>query len=270
MPRCRPWLKAFLIAGLFLLGVIAVAAVMPALGRLLGRRASRVNEAIVMHWNRAACRVLNLRLQVRGQPDPKAGLVVANHISWLDIIALGSQRPCLFVAKEEVADWPVMGYLAQRIGTLFVRRGDTAQTAATAEAMVWRLRQGKRLMLFPEGTTTPGDWVLRFHGKLFQPAQLAGVSVQAVALRYEGDAKYRAPFIGDDELLPHLLDILKLERIDLCLCYCPALPAGTHRSELAAATRRQIVAALDPSAASAGPASRGASRHLNPSITAVS
>jgi 1-acyl-sn-glycerol-3-phosphate acyltransferase len=248
MQRCRPWLKGAGIAGLFLLGVIAVATVMPALRLILGRRANRLNEAIVLNWDRAACRLLNLRLHVTGEPAPDAKLLVANHISWLDIIALGAQRPCVFVAKEEVAGWPVMGYLARGIGTLFVRRGDAEQIAATAERMVWRLRQGQRLMLFPEGTTTTGDKVLRFHGRLFQPAALVGAGVQAVALRYEGEARQRAPFIGEDEFLPHLIDILKLDRIDLRLDYCPALPAGLDGSAMAAAARRQIAEILAPPA----------------------
>ncbi|HYE37391.1 lysophospholipid acyltransferase family protein [Methylocaldum sp.] len=246
MQRCRQWLKAALIAGMFLIGVATVGAVMPVLSRLLGRRAAAVNDAIVVNWNRAVCRILNLHVHIGGNPDPSARLVVANHISWLDIIALGAQGPCLFVAKREVADWPVMGYLAKGIGTLFIDRGDIAQTAAVAEQMAWQLRQGKRLVLFPEGTTTAGDRVLRFHGKLFHPAQLAGVRVQAVALRYGGAAKRCAPFVGEDEFLPHLIEILKLERIDLYLHYCCAVPSGVGRDELAQTTRKQIVAALDP------------------------
>ena len=245
MQRCRQWFKAALIAGMFLIGVVAVGVVMPVLRLLLEKRADRLNETIVVNWNRAVCRILNLRLHLHGRPDANARLVVANHISWLDIIALGTQGPCMFVAKREVADWQVMGYLAKGIGTLFVQRGDSSQTTAIAEQMTWQLRQGKRLALFPEGTTTTGNRVLRFHGKLFQPAQLAGVRVQAVALRYEGKARQHAPFVGDDEFLPHLFDILKLGRIDLHLHYCPAVPPGPGRNELAQTTRQQIVAALD-------------------------
>jgi 1-acyl-sn-glycerol-3-phosphate acyltransferase len=88
--------------------------------------------------------------------------------------------------------------------------------------------------------------VLRFHGRLFQPAQLAGVSVQAIALRYDGEGARFAPFIGEDEFLPHLLDIIKLESIELSLHYCPTLPAGLDRSEMAAASHAQIAEALDP------------------------
>jgi len=252
MQRCRQWFKALSIAAMFVAGVVAVSTVMPALRLLLGKRSAALNDAIVVGWNRTVCRILNLRLNVSGRPDANARLVVANHISWLDIIALGAQGPCVFVAKREVADWPVMGYLAKRTGTLFVQRGDAAQTAAVAERMAWQLRQGKRLVLFPEGTTTSGDRVLRFHGKLFHPAQLAGARVQAVALRYEGAAKPCAPFVGDDEFLPHLLEILKLGRIDLHVHYCPAVSPGPGRNELAQATRRQIADVLDTNHSSRG------------------
>lgn len=252
MGRCRSWLKALAIAAMFAAGIAAVSTLMPALRLLAGRRAAAFNDAIVVSWNRAVCRILNLHLHIRGRPDANARLVVANHVSWLDIIALGAQGPCLFVAKREVADWPIMGYLAKGIGTLFVQRGDAAQSAAVAEQMAWQLRQGKRLVLFPEGTTTTGDRVLRFHGKLFQAAQLAGARVQAVALRYHGEARECAPFVGEDEFLPHLLGILQLDRIDLHVHYCASVAPGPGRNELAQTTRRQIVAALETHSPSCG------------------
>lgn len=246
MGSCRRWYRGILIAGMFALGLLAVALVMPGLRRLSRRRAEDWCEAIVLAWNRAVCRILRLRLRITGRPDPAAGLTVANHVSWLDIIALGAQRPFRFVAKEEVARWPVMGYLARGIGTLFIRRGDAEQAAATGEAMTWLLRRGAHLLLFPEGTTTRGEQVLRFHGKLFLPAQLAGANVQAVALRYRGEAAGLAPFVDDDAFLPHLLRMLALPCIELELHYCPSLPVGLRRDQLARASRLQIAEWLYP------------------------
>lgn len=256
MTLCRLWFRGALIAGLFLLGLLAVAVVMPGLRRYFERSAQSWCDALVMRWNRTACRILNLRIHVTGRADPAAGLTVANHISWLDIIAIGAQRPYLFVAKEEVAEWPVMGTLAKGIGTLFVRRGDAEQSAATGETMTWLLRRGVHLMLFPEGTTTRGDQVLRFHGKLFQPAQLAGAVVQAVALRYSGPATELAPFVGDDAFLTHLPAILKLQRIDLHLHYCPSLPNHLRRDQLAKTTRLQIGEYLFPDTRRSSPPPR--------------
>lgn len=240
----RLWYKSILIVAMFLYGMIAVATIMPLLGVLLGRRAGAICDRIRLNWNRTVCRILNVRLQIHGELGEQTRLLVANHISWLDIIALGAHRSVIFVAKQEVAAWPVLGYLAKRTGTLFVRRGDARQTAAIAEQMAWKLRQGKRIVLFPEGTTTTGERVLRFHSRLFQPAQLAQVQVQAVAIEYRGEARAIAPFVGEDEFLPHLLRLLKHEPIDIHLHYCLPLSASLHRDVLAQTTRQQIVSAI--------------------------
>ncbi len=244
--RFKPWLKAALISLMFLWGLLATGLLWPLLELMLGRKAAFPQELIRRNWCVAVCRILNVQVEAIGQPSPQTRLWVANHISWLDIIALGARHPLLFVAKEEVADWPVMGYLARRLGTLFVRRGDSGQTAAIAEQMAWQLRQGRQLMLFPEGTTTNGERVLRFHAKLLHPAQLAQSQVQAIGLEYQGAAKSFAPFIGEDDFLPHLLQILTLDRIPLRVHYCQPLPAGLHRDILAQTTRKQVVAALSP------------------------
>ena len=246
MASCRLWLRGWLVAGMFLWGLLAVSLVFPGLNGLGERRAWRWRERIILNWNRTVCRLLNVRIRVSGQRDPAARLTVANHISWLDIIALGSLQPLVFVAKAEVADWPVMGRLSRGIGTVFIRRGDPEQSAATLEAMTWMLRRGAHLMLFPEGTTTRGDQVLRFHGKLFNPAQLTAVRVQSVALRYRGASSLVAPFVGDDDFLPHLLRILRQPVIELDLHYCPSLPGGLRRDQLARAARLQICERLDP------------------------
>ena len=244
MVSCRQWGRGCLVAGMFVLGILIVAVIIPGFRLALGRRALRCCQQIVMEWNRLVCRILHLQIRITGEPDLQAGLTVANHISWLDIIAMGSLHPFLFVAKEDVAHWPVLGYLAKGVGTLFIRRGDARQATAVGETMTWLLRRGERLMLFPEGTTTRGDQVLRFHSKLLQPAQMAGTRVQAVALQYCGDAAIHAPFVGDDDFLPNLLKILTLEQVVLNLHYCPSLPAELSRDQLARASRRQITESL--------------------------
>jgi len=240
----RLWYKSILIVAMFVYGMIAAGAIMPLLGVLMGRRAGAICDRIRLNWNRIICRILNVRLQIHGEPSEHARLLVANHISWLDIIALGAYQSVIFVAKQEVAAWPVLGYLAKRTGTLFVRRGDVRQTAAIAEQMTWKLRQGKQIVLFPEGTTTTGARVLRFHSRLFQPAQLAQVQIQAVAIEYRAQAREIAPFVGEDEFLPHLLRLLKHRCIDIHLHYCPPLPPSLHRDVLAQTTRQQIVSAI--------------------------
>ncbi len=246
MRRSRQWLKAALIAGMFLWGVAATGFIWPLSTLLLGRRAVYLQELIRRHWCHTICHILNIQVETVGNPSPETRLWVANHISWLDIIILGARHPLLFIAKAEVADWPVMGYLARRLGTLFVRRGDTEQTSSIAEQMAWQLRQGRQIMLFPEGTTTDGGRVLRFHSKLLHPAQLTHVQVQAIGLEYQSEAREYAPFIGEEDFFPHLLRILKLERIPLRVHYCQPLPSGLHRDVLAQTMRKQVLAALFP------------------------
>jgi 1-acyl-sn-glycerol-3-phosphate acyltransferase len=225
-------------------GMLAVSVVWPLLARLPGKRGALWQAVICRRWCQAVCRILGLRVAVQGVPSANTRLWVANHISWLDIIAVGAQQPVLFIAKAEVADWPVLGYLARRIGVLFVQRGDAAQTARVAERMAWLLRQGRQVLLFPEGTTTNGERVLRFHGKLLQPAQWAQAPAQAIALEYQGEARAVAPFIGEDEFLPHLLRILTLDEIPLRIHYCPPPVSGLSRDGLARQLREQVLEAL--------------------------
>lgn len=243
MLNLRRTIKASLIVLLFLWGLVTVSAIIPLI-RCLSQQSAHITDRIRQHWCRAVCCVLGVRITVHGTPEPAAGLTVANHISWLDIVVLGSLLPLTFVAKLEVAAWPVLGYLAKRTGTLFIRRGDAEHTAAACEQMAWQLRQGRRVMLFPEGTTTRGGRVMRFHAKLLQPAQLAQVPVQAVALRYRNEAATVAPFVDDDAFLPHLLNLLKLEQVNVTVHFCAPLSAGQHRDTLARATRNQVLAAL--------------------------
>lgn len=239
-----PALKLAGVIALFLWGMLAVALLRPALRRLGGRLGEHGWDSVQSHWHRCVGRVLGLRLKVVGDFDAGAGLLVGNHISWLDVVALGGLAQVDFIAKSDMAGWPVLGFLAQKTDTLFLHRGDAGQTQSIAEQMAWRLRQGRRLMLFPEGTTTAGDRVLRFHPKLFQPARLAATRVQAVALRYGGDAATVAPFIGEDAFVPHLWRLLQLPRIDLQLQFCPPLAAGIAPAELARAARAQVVEVL--------------------------
>jgi 1-acyl-sn-glycerol-3-phosphate acyltransferase len=241
----KVWFKAIQVAGLITWAGIAMIAIHPVLKWSLGRRSTPVWDSILRHWYASICRILGVNLTIKGEICPTAGLMVSNHVSWLDILALGSLQTADFVAKEEVASWPVLGFLVNKAGTLFVRRGDNQQTQGIAEQIAWRLRQGRRVIVFPEGTSTDGKRVLRFHSKLFQPMQLTGATVQAVALQYRNAAVDQAPFIGDDEFLPHLLRLIKLDRIDLHIHFCEPLPHGVSAGDAARATRSQVLSALD-------------------------
>lgn len=196
------------------------------------------------YWSRWLARLLGLRVRVYGQAHHLGTLYVANHISWLDIFCLASAYPSHFVAKQEVAQWPLFGWLCRRVGTLFVQRG---AAASASEQLLWRLRQGQNVTLFPEGTTTDGASVRRFQPRLLQAAIHAGVPIQAVALRYphSNGVHPRVPFIGEDELLSHLWALLAEPGLEVELHFCaPLSTVGASRDQLARQAQMQVEQAL--------------------------
>jgi 1-acyl-sn-glycerol-3-phosphate acyltransferase len=163
-------------------------------------------NARVQSWSREMLHVLGIHLELRGTP-PASGpmLLVANHISWLDILVMHAARHCRFVAKAEVRRWPLIGTLATGGGTLYIERESRRDALRVVHHMADSLRAGDILAVFPEGTTSDGVQLLPFHANLIQAAISAGAPVQPVALRFL-DARTRALslspcYIGDDTLL---------------------------------------------------------------------
>jgi len=187
-----------------LAGVLIAAALGP------GQQRRYVSTRPLTWWSRGLCRILGARLQIRGTAHPGAALLVANHISWIDIFCIAAVCPTQFLAKQEVAEWPLFGWLCRRAGTAFIRRGGDNGAGEAMEQLVWRLHNGERVLVFPEGTSTTGETVRRFHPRLLQAAILARCPVQAIALRYpQADGIHPLiPFVGDDALLPHLWRLL--------------------------------------------------------------
>lgn len=160
-------------------------------------------------WNhscaRLVLRALGVRLKVTGEP-PARGLLVSNHLSYLEVLTYGAALPCYLVSKAEIARWPFFGPLARAGGTLFVDRGSRASAESVAEQIAERLKGPIPVLFFPEGTSTDGT-LLRFHSRLFTPAVAAGVPVTAAAVRYvfeDGTAERELCWYGDAAFLPHL------------------------------------------------------------------
>lgn len=187
-----------------LAGVLIAAALGP------GRQRRFISTRPLAWWSRGLCRILGIEVRASGTACAGSALFVANHISWLDIFCIAAVCPTQFLAKQEVAGWPLFGWLCRRAGTAFIRRGGDHGASEATERLVWRLRRGERVLVFPEGTSTPGATVRRFHPRLFQAAILAHCPVQAIALRYPhpGGIHPVVPFVDDDELLPHLWRLL--------------------------------------------------------------
>jgi 1-acyl-sn-glycerol-3-phosphate acyltransferase len=162
---------------------------------------------------RAILKVLDIGSQVEGQP-PTCGLVVSNHLSYLDIIIISATMPCFFVAKTEIDGWPFFGRAARSGGTIFLDRSSLASAMTVAEQMTERLQLPIPILLFPEGTSTDGAQVLRFHSRLIDPATTAGAPITAAAIRYviEGDVEERELcWYGDEEFMTHMWKVLSVK-----------------------------------------------------------
>lgn len=206
-----------------------------------------LRRALVRWWNQGVLRTLNVHLHLEGQIATGAVLYTPNHISWLDIPCLRSVVDAVFVAKEDVHRWPVIGRLSKRAGTIFLKRGGHNASNETAEHMTWSLARHQSVIVFPEGTTSEGRTVRYFYGRLYQSVVRTRGEVQAVAIAYpHADGTHpHVPFTGDDDLVRHLWRLLKEDKIDARLVFCPPLPAaGQERRALAARTRVQVLETL--------------------------
>jgi 1-acyl-sn-glycerol-3-phosphate acyltransferase len=243
--RAARWgIRIPLLALHILSGVVIAAALGP------GSQRRYVSTRPLVWWSRGLCWILGVRLQTSGTICQGPVLFVSNHISWLDIFCIAAVCPTHFLAKREVAAWPLLGWLCRRAGTAFIRRGE--DSGAAMEQLVWRLRQGERVLVFPEGTSTSGETVRRFYPRLFQAAILARCPVQAIALGYPrcdglDGAHPSVPFIGDDELLPHLWRLLAESTIIVKLHFGTVhTPPHPSRDILARLTHAEINAQVLP------------------------
>ena len=175
-------------------------------------------------------------------------MFVANHLSWLDIELLHSQRMMCFVAKHEISRWPLVGWLAGRAGTIYHKRGNSESLSNVSQIMVERLHQGLAVGAFPEGGTTRGDKVRVFHARIFQAAVEAGVPVQPVALRYSQDRESqspRVPFGEGESFFANFWRLLGEPAMYAEVIFCqPIEIAGEGRRHLAELSRTRIRTAL--------------------------
>lgn len=165
----------------------------------------------VIRWYCAGlCRLLRVRITCSGTLPEGAALVVSNHVSWLDIpVLFACLQDLSFLSKAEVRKWPLIGILAVAAGTIFIRRGGGEANAKNRQ-IADQLDKGRRVVVFPEGTTSLGQRVLPFHPKLFGSALISGTSIQPVVLHYQtrsGEPDL-APFVGDDDFKEHLCRVL--------------------------------------------------------------
>lgn len=178
---------------------------------------------------------MGVRINLHGE-IPSRGLIVANHVSYVDIVALSAATACAFVSKMEVASWPLFGLYAKCGATIFVDRERRGAVAGVAEEMRSRLDAGVPLTLFPEGTSTGGDDVLPFRSSLFEPVVELGCPVTACALRYSlpgGSVADEVAYWRDMTLAPHLLNLLSETGVTLDIHFGPSSRRTGDRKTLA-------------------------------------
>ncbi|HEY0337193.1 MAG TPA: lysophospholipid acyltransferase family protein [Burkholderiales bacterium] len=207
----------------------------------------------IRRWSARLLTGLAVRLHVHGRPHSEAPLMlVANHVSWLDIFAINSVLPARFVAKSEIRHWPLLGWLAERSGTLFIERARRRDTARINTEVSAALLAGDVFAVFPEGTTTDGSTVLKFHSALLAPAVTADAAVQPVAIRFEradGSLCVEAAYDGDKSFWDALRGMTTQRAIDAHVWFLSSVShAQQHRRNVATDVRNAIVLTLSPEA----------------------
>ena len=212
---------------------------------------ANLRRRILQNWSTGLLAIFNVSVLL-ADDDPlhslRNGLLVTNHISWLDVFVLNAIVPMRFVAKAEVRRWPLIGWLCARAQTLFLERGKARDAARLNVHLVQSLRGGECLAIFPEGTTTDGGAVGHFHASLFQPALDAAAAVFPVAIRYQdeqGNRSKAAAYIEEISFGSSMWAILCTPALHVRLIAAPLAEADARdRRSLCRAARHAIAAAL--------------------------
>lgn len=209
------------------------------------RRKGGTLEGRVDWCHRWAFRYLDLlgvELKRKGLP-PKEGILVCNHLSYLDIIVLAATRRQVFLSKREVRNWPIIGALAQCAGTLFINRERRGDVAKLQDAFGEVIGAGHSITLFPEGTSSDGSKILPFYSSLLEPAAKSNWPVTPAWIGYrldEGSVADEVCYWRDMTFLPHFLKLLSKKRIYATVAFGSPLVAGLDRKEMAVELRREV------------------------------
>jgi len=203
----------------------------------------------IQWWSAKLLRMMGLALHASGTPRPGPTLLVANHVSWLDIAAIHAVAPhARFVSKADVLAWPLLGWLIRGAGTLFIERERKRDALRVVHQIAESLQAGETVAVFPEGTTTDGRALLPFHANLLHAAVTTGTPVQPVALRYADSAHAISPaaeYIGDTTLVQSLWRVASARGLAVHVDLLPSQGSRhADRRALAQALREQIAARI--------------------------
>ena len=209
-----------------------------------GKPSLRERSECLQRGCRRTIRVFVRSIQVRGAL-PESGLLVSNHLSYLDILVLGGLMPCVFVSKAEVRHWPIFGWFSRLSNTVFVERERRGEVGKIGEQIQGLLREGHLVVLFPEGTSSNGDAVLPFKSALLEPVAgwTRGVHAGHISYRLEGgDARQDVCYWGDMAFFSHAVKLLTKSRADASVAFAPATELTSDRKQLAKQLHAQVVA----------------------------
>ena len=215
------------------------------------RATPTTRRRLVGWWSGKVLRIAGVSTRVQGTP-PAAGeigaMIAANHVSWLDIFALAGLRPTRFIAKSEIRDWPLAGWIAERGGTIFIRQAKRRDTGRISERVREALEEGDCVGLFPEGATTEGDEMLKFHSSLFEPAVANAAHVHPCAIRYQrtdGTLCREVAFVGEISFVQSFALVLRQRGVVVTLSFAPPIETGNRtRREVAALAEAEIASLL--------------------------
>jgi 1-acyl-sn-glycerol-3-phosphate acyltransferase len=217
---------------------------------LFPRLGQPAREARVQVWALAMLKLAGIDLAVRGSPVADGpALLVANHLSWLDIVVLHASRYCRFVSKSDIKHWPLVGTLADGAGTLYIQRESRRDAHRVVHHMAERLKLGDVLAVFPEGTTGDGLKLKPFHANLLQAAISTDVPVQPIALRFvdanTGQTSFAPRYIDDDSIFVSIWETLCVPHLRAEVIFGePRRSEGADRRAWAAALQGEVARLL--------------------------
>lgn len=220
---------------------------------LLREPSAVVRDQILTVRSQRILKKMGIRLAVAGErrlsADGRTGtLVVANHISWVDILAMLAVEPVTIVGKREVRSWPLIGAIAERAGAIFLDREGLRALPEVVDSLARTLRSGRTVLVFPEGTTWCAHPGGEFRRAVFQAALDAGAPVRPVTVEYTqyGEPTTAAAFVGDDPLVASMRRVLRAGDLHAKLTVHPTLPPVGTRAELAALAHATVRSAASP------------------------
>ena len=202
-------------------------------------------------WSKALCRIFGVRVTVRGPAPKPPFFLVSNHLSYIDIFVLGTQLPCVFVAKAEIDGWPIFGAISRSVNTSFIDRRSKRKLPQILARIEEALGAGQGVVIFPEGTSGAGDCVMPFRSPLLEFAMSSAEGVHHATINYrspagEAPTHLSVSWWGDMPLGAHLREFLWLPHVEASIHFGDAPVRGDDRKLLTAELHREVVARFEP------------------------